>query len=187
MNILTKTALIIASVIGVVPAFDADACTRVVYAGKNGNVVTGRTLDWRTPIPTSLRIMPRGISRVSYDSPDGIQWVSRYGSVVSIGYDMGASEGLNEKGLCVNCLYLPGTVYTKANETRKKMSSSVWVMYVLDNFATVDEAVAELSKDRFYIDAPDMPEGSAATLHMAISDATGNNGIIEYIDGELSI
>lgn len=187
MNILTKTALILTAVMAAVPAVDAGACTRVVYAGKNGNVVTGRTLDWRTPIPTSLRIMPRGVSRVSYDSPEGIQWVSRYGSVVSIGYDMGVSEGLNEKGLCVNCLYLPGTVYTKPDETRRKMSSSVWVMYVLDNFATVDEAVAELGKDRFYIDAPAMPEGSAATLHMAISDATGNNAIIEYIDGALSI
>lgn len=166
---------------------EADACTRVVYAGNNGNVATGRTLDWRTPIPTDLYIMPRGIARESYDTDEGIKWTSRYGSVVSVGYDMGVSEGLNEAGLSVNILYLPGTVYTRDHETRKKMSATVWALYVLDNFATVDEAVAQLRKDEFYIDAPAMPEGSASTTHMAISDSTGNNAIIEYIDGELSI
>lgn len=50
------------------------------------------------------------------------------------------------------------------------------------------EAVAELGKDRFYIDAPGICQrGVPPTLHMAISDATGNNAIVEYIDGALSI
>ena len=166
---------------------DANACTRVVYAGNDGNVATGRTLDWRTPIPTELYLMPRGIARESYDSDEGLRWTSRYGSVVSIGYGMGVSEGLNEAGLTVNLLYLPGTIYTRENETRKKMSSSVWAQYMLDNFATVDEAVSQLRKDEFHIDAPAMPGGSATTIHMAMSDSTGNNAIVEYINGELSI
>jgi choloylglycine hydrolase len=67
------------------------------------------------------------------------------------------------------------------------MSSSVWAQYVLDNFATVDEAASQLRKDEFHIDAPTMPGGSATTIHMAISDTTGNNAIIEYINGELSM
>lgn len=166
---------------------EANACTRVVYAGENGNVATGRTLDWRTPIPTELYIMPRGIARESYDSDNSMHWISKYGSVVSVGYGMGVSEGLNEAGLAVNLLYLPGTIYTRENETRKTMSSSVWAQYMLDNFATVDEAVEQLRKDEFHIDAPAMPGGSATTIHMAMSDSTGNNAIIEYINGELSL
>lgn len=43
----------------------SDACTRVVYAGTNGNVATGRTLDWRTPIPTSLRRHGKKLPRES--------------------------------------------------------------------------------------------------------------------------
>lgn len=168
-------------------ATDIEACTRVVYIGDNGITVTGRSLDWKTPIPTNLYIMPRGMERAGYDTDNTVKWTSRYGSVVSVGYDMGVSEGLNEKGLTVNLLYLPGTIYTYPGDTRKLMSTSVWAQYVLDNFATTSEAVKELSKDIFRIDAPAMPGGSSTTLHMAISDSTGNSAIIEYINGKLSI
>lgn len=171
----------------VVSSFDASACTRVSYISDHGDAFTGRTLDWKEEIPTNLYVMPRGIARTSFDDRDAIRWTSKYGSVVAVGYDLGVSEGMNEKGLAVNCLYLPGTEYTFDGDTRKKMSASVWVSYVLDNFATVSEAMTELRKDRFYIDAPVMPDGSQTTLHMALSDATGNNAIIEYIEGKLSV
>lgn len=39
------------------------------------------------------------------------------------------------------------------------MGISIWTQYVLDNFATVNEAVVELRKELFRIDAPDMPNG----------------------------
>ena len=171
MKILRSALLMAAAALSIGQSV---ACSRVVFRSDSTDVVmVGRTLDWRTPIPTDLYIMPRGIARESYDTEEGIKWTSRYGSVVSVGYDMGVSEGLNEAGLSVNILYLPGTVYTRDHETRKKMSATVWALYVLDNFATVDEAVAQLRKDEFYIDAPAMPEGSASTTHMAISDSTG--------------
>ena len=54
-------------------------------------------------------------------------------------------------------------------------------------FATVREAVDELKKETFRIDAPRMPNGSASTLHLAITDETGNTAILEYLDGKLSI
>jgi choloylglycine hydrolase len=170
-------------------AFCADACTRVVYAGDSA-VATGRTLDWRTPIPTSLRLMPRGESRQSFDvASESLTWTSTYGSVVAIGYNMGVSEGMNEAGLTVNILYMPDTTYTLPNgrEHRKVMSSSVWALYFLDNFATVAEAVEAIKQDKFHIDALAMPGGTVTTLHLAISDASGDNAIVEYIDGKLSL
>ena len=166
----------------------ADACTRVLYhSDSTGVTVTGRTLDWVQDIPTNLSLMPRGEKRAGYDTPDAISWTARYGSVVAVGYDMGVSEGMNEKGLVCNLLYLPGTSYTYKGDTRKKMSTSIWAQYVLDNFATVDEAISELSKDVFYIDAPAMPDGKSTTLHMAISDPSGASAIIEYVNGVLHI
>lgn len=165
------------------------ACTRIVYAG-DSVTATGRTLDWRTPIPTSLRVFPRGAHHVSYDDPtESLEWTSLYASITAVSYDMGFSEGMNEKGLAANVLYLPGSVYSygPGKEFRKKMSSTVWPQFVLDNFATVDEAVKVLSEDKFYIYAPEMPDGSAATLHMAISDASGDCAVIEYHEGKLQI
>lgn len=41
----------------------ADACTRAVYQGDGGLVVTGRTMDWRAAMPTNLWALPRGIER----------------------------------------------------------------------------------------------------------------------------
>lgn len=67
------------------------------------------------------------------------------------------------------------------------MGISIWTQYVLDNFATVNEAVVELRKELFRIDAPDMPNGSKSRLHLAISDPTGNSAIFEYINGNLII
>ena len=167
---------------------DAEACTRVVYTGDDGTVITGRTLDWKEDIATNLYVLPQGITRSSYDDPaNSLTWTSKYGSVVAVGYDLGVTEGMNEKGLVSNILYLPGSKYKHDNETRKVMSSSRWAQYILDNFATVDEAVAALQKDEFYIDAPTMPGGASTTIHMAISDATGNSAIIEYLEGDLSL
>ncbi len=172
---------------------ESKACTRVVYVGENegeNNVITGRTLDWKEDIPSNLYIFPRGIKRQAYNQPNAIKWKSKYGSVSNVGFDMGVSEGMNEKGLVVNLLYLPGTSYTypdSVEDNRQIMSSSLWAQYVLDNFAGTNEAVKGLREMNFRIDAPTMPGGAAATVHMAMSDLSGNSAIIEYLDGKLSI
>ncbi len=168
---------------------EARPCTRVVYAGQNC-VATGRTLDWRTPIPTSLRVMPRGRPGRSFDVDSlALHWRARYGSIVAIGYDMGVSEGLNERGLAVNILYQPGARYTlpSGSEHRRVMSSSVWALYLLDNFATTAEAVAALSRDEFHLDAPAMADGSATTIHLAMTDSLGVSAVVEYVDGRLCL
>lgn len=187
MRLVTKISITMALMAAIASTDDAEACTRVVYVGDNGEVITGRTLDWKEEIGTNLYVMPRGMEREGYDESNTIKWRSKYGSVVSVGYDVGVNEGMNEKGLVCNLLYLPGTVYSRPNDTRPYISTSVWAQYVLDNFATTSEAVAELSKDKFQINAPAMPGGNATTLHMAISDASGNSAIIEYINGYISI
>lgn len=185
LKIIAGGTIVCASMYGTIPK--ADACTRIVYIGDNGTVITGRTLDWKENIPTNLYVMPRGIERTSSDTANSMKWTSQYGSVVAVGYDVGVSEGMNEKGLVCNLLFLPGTVYKTEKEQRIPMSSAVWAQYVLDNYATTSEAVEALKADRFYIDAPVMPGGTATTLHMALSDVTGNSAIIEYIDGNLTI
>lgn len=192
MKSIIKTVLASAAMaMGLCYSPTADACTRVVYIGEgNNNVITGRTLDWKEDIPSNLYVYPRGIERAGYDEPNTIYWTSKYGSVVNVGYDIGTNEGMNEKGLVVNILYLPGTSYTYTDGTpdnRKILSASLWAQYVLDNFATTHEAVEQLAKDEFQLNAPAMPGGEATTVHMAISDRTGNSAIIEYLDGKINI
>ena len=163
------------------------ACSRVLYTGPDGMVVTGRTMDWSESLHTNLWIFPRGIDRRGARSEHTVSWRSKYGSVVASGYDIGVSEGMNERGLVVNLLFLPESVYEQPDDRRPVMGMSIWAQYVLDNFATVDEAVAGLAEDRFRLSAPEMPGGKQTRLHMAISDATGDSAVLEYTDGTLQI
>ena len=182
-----KTLFIVTLLIAGMLTTYTQACTRVVYLGKNGMIVTGRTMDWKEDLKSNIYVFPRGIERAGADKGNTIHWKSKYGSVITAGYDIGTSDGMNEKGLVANLLYLTESDYYRPNDTRPAMGISIWTQYVLDNFATVDEAVKELSKETFRIDAPDMPNGAKSTLHLAISDASGNSAIFEYIKGKLII
>lgn len=165
----------------------ARACTRAVYLGLDNLVITGRTMDWKEDPQSNIYLYPRGMQKRAAHTDNTVRWTSRYGSVVTAGYDIGVTDGMNEKGLVANLLFLAESSYKRDGDNRPVMGISIWTQYVLDNFATVEEAVAELKKEKFRIDAPDLPNGSKSTLHLSISDTTGNSAIFEYIDGRLII
>ena len=165
----------------------SDACTRAVYLGPEDMVVTGRTMDWKEDPQSNIYFFPRGMTRRGGMTDNTVKWTSSYGSVVTAGYDIGVCDGINEKGLVANLLFLAESDYHRAGDNRPVMGLSIWTQYVLDNFATVDEAVEELGKELFRIDDPDLPNGAKSTLHLSISDSTGNSAIFEYIAGKLVI
>jgi choloylglycine hydrolase len=103
------------------------------------------------------------------------------------GYDIGTAEGMNEKGLVVNMLALVESDYGTPSTGKKVISISTWAQYILDNFATVAEAVTELEKENFQVQTVVLPTGNAANMHLAISDATGDSAIFEYVKGKLVI
>jgi len=163
----------------------ADACTRVVYLGDNQDVITARSMDWKTDVATNLWVLPKGIARDGLAGPRSIRWTSRYGSVVATGYDISTTDGLNEAGLSANLLWLAESEYPHQRGSRPGLSMSLWAQYVLDNFATVAEAVAALEREPFTIVTDKVPgESRLATLHLSMSDATGDSAIVEYINGK---
>ena len=160
-----------------------EACTRAVYIGPDNLIVTGRTMDWKEDIMSNLYVFPRGIQRAGYNKGETVTWTSKYGSVIATGYDIGTCDGMNEKGLVASLLFLPESVYKRLGDKRPVMGISIWTQYVLDNFATVREAVDELKKEIFRIDAPQMPNGSASTLHLAINDYWKEIGGLQMLPG----
>lgn len=162
-------------------------CTRATYLGPENTIITGRSMDWKEDIHSNIYIFPCGINRKGAKISDTITWTSKYGSVITTGYDMATADGMNEKGLVANLLYLTESSYDRINDSRPVMGLSIWTQYVLDNFATVSEAVEILKKDSFRIDAPPTPNGEPSRMHLAISDSTGNSAIIEYIEGKIVI
>ena len=165
----------------------SDACTRAVYLGPDNMIVTGRTMDWKEDPQSNIYFFPRGMERRGGKTDNTIKWTSVYGSVVTAGYDIGVCDGMNEKGLVANLLFLAESDYHRPDDKRPVMGLSIWTQYVLDNFATVDEAVEVLGNEVFRIDDPDLPNGAKSTLHLSISDPTGNSAIFEYINENLVI
>ncbi len=166
---------------------DVEACTRAVYFGKQGQTVTGRTMDWVEDMHTNLWVFPRGMNRDGGLGKESLQWTSKYGSVVASVYEGGTADGMNEKGFVANLLYLAESQYPAADDKRPGVCISVWAQYLLDNFASVSEAVTEVSKDAFRVVPVTAPNGAKGTVHMAISDSSGDSAIFEYVNGQLVI
>lgn len=185
-NVFLITALVV--IFSVIPQKRVRACTRVVYQGNKDMVITGRTMDWKEDTRSNIWIFPRGMERNGEVGKDPMRWKSKYGSVVTSAYDICSTDGMNEKGLVANLLWLAESSYPQWNGEKPALSIAAWVQYMLDNFATVSEAVSEIEKNTFDVVSDMMPDGTRmATLHLSISDATGDNAIFEYIDGKLNI
>jgi penicillin V acylase-like amidase (Ntn superfamily) len=167
---------------------DLYSCTRVVYQGPNGTILTARSMDWKEDMMTNLWIFPRGMERNGEVGPNSLKWTSKYGSVIASAYDIASTDGMNEKGLVANLLWLAESDYPKWDQTKPGLSIAAWVQYVLDNYATVEEAVEDLRLEKFIVITANSPgQSTLATLHLSISDATGDNAIFEYIGGKLVI
>ncbi len=165
----------------------ADACSRAVYFGKSNQVVTGRTMDWLEDMHTNLWIFPRGMARDGGVGKGSYEWTSRYGSVIASVYEGGTSDGMNEKGLVANLLYLAESEYAPLDDPRPGINICAWAQYLLDNFATVEEAVAEVRQEKFRVVPVQAPNGMAGSVHVSISDASGDSAIFEYVQGQLVI
>ena len=182
----TVIGLIAAVALSSTPAPVA-ACTRALYVAKDGTVIVGRSMDWGEDMMSNMWVLPRGMKRDGRGGKNTISWESKYGSLIVSAYDIGTAEGMNEKGLVVNELALAESNYGKPAEGAKVISLSTWPQYVLDNFATVAEAVADLRKENFRVQTVVLGTGRPANMHLVISDASGDSAVFEYVDGNLVI
>lgn len=167
---------------------EADACSRVLYQGNDSLFVVARSLDWKTPIPTNIYVYPRGMQKMSSNLSNPIRWTSKYGAVYAVGYDGGVTEGMNEKGLVINGLFCKGTVYNAPDPDAKyTMSLAVFVAWLLDLNATVDEVKAALTDPQFDIQGATFDGGTVSALHWGVTDATGKSIIFEFDHGKINI
>ncbi|MCC6945467.1 MAG: linear amide C-N hydrolase [Thermomicrobiales bacterium] len=163
-------------------------CTRVLWNDNDLAVLVGRTMDWPTTTEPILTVLPRGLrhdggmvgpARLIEENP--LTWRSRYGSVIVTVYGMGAADGVNEAGLAAHLLYLTETDFGPRDTSLPGLQAGLWAQYLLDNAATVEEAIALHQEfDLMMAEA----NGRLATVHMALEDASGDSAIIEYIDGK---
>ena len=175
-----------------VAAAAAEACSRATWLGPNNAVLTGRTMDWPYAFNTHFFIFPRGTRNVGIRSPGGLTWESKYGTVVAGGTTTpggpidGVFDGMNERGLGANLLYLAETKWPQPNADKPHVSWAAWLQYVLSNYANVTEAVDAIAKQDIYLVPANFGPGGAAhpTVHLSLSDPTGDSAVIEYLEGK---
>ncbi|MGF1657276.1 MAG: linear amide C-N hydrolase [Verrucomicrobiales bacterium] len=166
------------------------ACTRVVYKGPENTILTGRTMDFSMDIPANVWLFPRGMLRSGNVGPNSVSWTSRFGSVATSSWDIATTDGMNEKGLVANMLWLVNSKYPafEKNGSKPGLSIAAWAQYALDNFATVAEAVEAFGKNEFVVVTDFIPgTDKYTTVHLSLSDASGDSAIFEYINEQLVI
>lgn len=181
--------LVIAFIYRCNPVF---ACSRVLSAENGQAVLVGRNMDWPEDTGTALWVLPRGIKRDSQAGNNLITWTSKYGSIVAASYlpngKGSVADGINEKGLTANLLWLSQSDYGARDEKRLGLLIAYWAQYMLDNYSTVNEAVQAIKKDEYQLvtyQFPGMGGGvKTAALHLSLADKTGDSAIIEYIAGK---
>jgi choloylglycine hydrolase len=189
-----RAALAVSAALGLaaVPAA-ALACSRVIWTGPDQQVITGRSMDWPYGFNSHFHVIPRGERIDGAGGVNSLSFTSRHGSVlVSGSTEPGGAvdavfDGMNERGLAANLLYLAENDFGIANaDTRRpRLSFAAWTLYLLSQYATVKELVQAVQADRIQIvPVPFGPGGKAkATVHMAVSDASGDSAVIEYLKG----
>lgn len=161
-------------------------CTRVLWNTNELAVLTGRSMDWPESTEPLIVVFPRGRERNGInppglvEDPNPLRWTSTYGSLVTTVYGLGTVDGLNEKGLTVHGLYLRATDFGPRNPAKPAVSATLWLQYVLDQAATVAEALT-LLEDVEILKVTS--HGRDSTLHLIMEDAGGDSAIIEYVSG----
>ena len=160
----------------------AEACSRAVYFGKEGQTVTGRTMDWFvSDMDTNLWLYPRGLERSS-NTKAPLIWKSKYGSVVTTIYEGAAADGMNEKG--------PGRQHALSRRVRVSgrrgrrqaaHAADLGVGAVCAGQLRHHRRGGRGSAQGGVPRRPDpAPTGEPGTVHLSISDASGDSAIFEY-------
>ncbi|MGK7928490.1 MAG: linear amide C-N hydrolase [Spirulina sp.] len=186
-------AIAMGSTLALNSALAVEACSRFLWNTNDKGVFASRSMDWGHSFDDILIAIPRGVEMDGGAGENSLQWTSKYGSVVSTiipyakKYDFtiedGATDGINEAGLAAHILYLEETQYAEANAT-PAVTYLRWVRYILDNFATVEEAVKAMRNVRI---APVELGGEVLGTHLAIEDSTGDSAIFEILNGEMVV
>lgn len=167
-------------------------CTRTLFKADDGRVVTGRNMDWSEDMGTNLWAFGAGMKRLGENKNNGtpLEWESKYSTVVTCDYDGCTSDGMNSAGLVGNLQYLTESDFGDPGGKKQILSVAAWVQYLLDCCGSVAEAVEVMDRGDdlpFVITAPDAPNDKASTVHVSVSDPTGDSAIFEFVEGKPNV
>lgn len=193
MNTRLRLAAALLTAIGINSALilPSNSCTDFLVKTTDGTKIVGRSMEWGADLKSQVWKYPKGQPRSS-QTPDGrkaLSWQSKYGYLAVDANNMPlAIDGMNEQGLSVGMLWMPGAVYQDVAKVSPGSTISLldldhWLLGSFSTVAEVKEAIAQVK-----VWAPQMAEwGGTPTAHLAIHDASGASAVIEFVDGQQKI
>jgi choloylglycine hydrolase len=160
---------------------------------KNAPVISARGFEWYGKrFDTVANFVPRGQFFPENDLPNEIKWKNKYGFIgmkhriiiPGHGNCSGYSDGLNEEGLSAAALSFGCGVYPEPKPGEDVLYSLSVISYVLGNFRDVEQAEKAL-KNLAICEAPTTGDPNLTKFHYIISDAHGENLIVEFVDGAM--
>ncbi len=176
------------------PTQHAAACTGIMLRARDGSIVHGRTVEFATPIDTTIAVVPRGYGFVGQTPKgDGLKYTSKYACVGIITFtDVKILDGVNEAGLSVGSFFFPGFAdyapVTAENQS-KGISPADFPNWILTQFATVDEARQAIQSGAVVV-TPTVIQNwgpQSPPFHYIVYDKTGACIVVEPTGGRLVI
>ena len=162
----------------------------LLAADKDNSVVVGRSMEFGEDLGSQILVGGRGTKKHG-GAPDlplgGLSWTATYGyvglNVAGLHMPHLICDGMNEKGLSIGALWLPGlTEYSPAvSNNAQALDVTHFTNWVLGNFATVAEVKTGLTGVQIW--------GGPLTrakipLHFSIHDASGQSAVLEFLTGD---
>ena len=194
MNISKKICSCVVAVTLSMQATSIGACTFITLSGEDGTVVVSRTMEWGAfDLSPAMTFVPSGTTFSAMTMPDGkdgAQWVSKYDVAgVTLLNQMLFGDGVNSEGLNVSLLYLPGFAEYEPYDPEQASNSLAPVDFggfILTQYATVAEVKGALQTIRVVpVVTPEL--GATAPVHFSVTDKSGDQIIVEYVDGALQL
>jgi choloylglycine hydrolase len=171
----------------------AVACTDIRIKANDGSLLIARSMEFGEQLNSNLRTMPQG-SEFKVKTPNGKQglsWKSKYGYLYVDGFGQPLNlDGMNEKGLSFEALYMPGVTQYQSIPSGKENKALAYQYlgdWVLGNFATVEETKKALENILVFGDKVNGLGDVILPMHAAISDSSGKGIVVEFIDGKMNV
>jgi len=171
------------------------ACTNVTLTAQDGDIMVGRSLEFGPNLNSNIMTSAEGRSfqSPSMTSQPGVTWKSKYGYVFLDFFGSGHPvDGMNEAGLSMGYLYLPGyTQYQQVPEgkSNQALSYTLFGDWLLGNFNNVKDVKDALKN--IYVYATPATYGSMTNtifpLHAVVTDASGKSITVEWHHGKMVV
>jgi len=193
MNFKMSTITFITLAVTTLGMTSASACTAFHLTAQDNGVVVGRTMEFGLDVKPKAVVIATGTELTSSlsDKSKGIKYKTKYG-VVGLNFlnKRMLVDGMNEKGVYVGALYLPGYAsypQVEAKTASKSMAPEDYVAWLLANFSSVAEIKKNYNKVILVQNPQKEIGGQSFPGHFLITDKSGASIVIEPLNKTLKL